>query len=132
RSTTTPGRASSGPPEEGPSGRPKNSAIFREVEREDGPVGETAIRCGTTRSRLSHWKADAQDQGSKLMNEPTRVGPADGGAAHDRLETRMRPGVEREYRGDGFVVTWEPPLCVHSGNCFRGLREVFRPWERPW
>ena len=44
----------------------------------------------------------------------------------------MRPGVEREYRGDGFAVTWEPGLCIHSGNCWRGLREVFRPWDRPW
>ncbi len=47
-------------------------------------------------------------------------------------ETRMGPGVERAYFGDDFVVTWEPPLCVHSQRCFRNLPRVFRPWERPW
>jgi uncharacterized Fe-S cluster protein YjdI len=47
-------------------------------------------------------------------------------------ETRMRPGVERAYRGVGFVVTWEPTLCVHSERCFRSLPRVFRPWDRPW
>ena len=52
--------------------------------------------------------------------------------AAEREETRMRPGVERSYEGDGFVVTWEPALCVHSQRCFRSLPRVFRPWERPW
>jgi uncharacterized Fe-S cluster protein YjdI len=47
-------------------------------------------------------------------------------------ETRMRPGVERVYQGEGFVVTWEPGLCVHSQRCFRSLPHVFQPWERPW
>jgi cation:H+ antiporter len=49
-----------------------------------------------------------------------------------RRERRMRPGVEREYQGDGFVVTWEPRLCIHASECFRNLPGVFRPWDRPW
>jgi uncharacterized Fe-S cluster protein YjdI len=49
-----------------------------------------------------------------------------------RRERRMRPGVEREYQGDGFVVTWEPHLCIHASECFRNLPGVFRPWDRPW
>src|SRR5207244_2923991 len=50
----------------------------------------------------------------------------------EEIELRHRPGVERAYFGDDFVVTWEPALCVHSARCFRSLPRVFRPWERPW
>lgn len=49
-----------------------------------------------------------------------------------RRELRLRPGVERVYAGNGFAVTWEPGLCIHSGRCFGQLPRVFRPWERPW
>lgn len=55
-----------------------------------------------------------------------------GTEAGPETETRMRPGVERAYHGEGFVVTWEPALCVHSERCFRSLPRVFRPWDRPW
>jgi len=27
---------------------------------------------------------------------------------------------------------WEPRLCIHVGNCFRGLPLVFQPQVRPW
>ncbi len=49
-------------------------------------------------------------------------------------EERKRPGVEREYRSHQgeIVVNWEPKLCNHTGNCFRGLPEVFQPQNRPW
>jgi CDGSH-type Zn-finger protein/uncharacterized Fe-S cluster protein YjdI len=49
-------------------------------------------------------------------------------------EARKRPGVEREYRSrqGEIVVYWEPKICYHTGNCFRGLPEVFRPQNRPW
>jgi uncharacterized Fe-S cluster protein YjdI len=49
-----------------------------------------------------------------------------------RREHRHQPDVERVYAGAGFVVTWEPKLCIHSGLCFRQLPRVFRPWARPW
>ena len=47
-------------------------------------------------------------------------------------EERRRPGVERIYRNDAIAVLWEPKLCIHAGNCYRGLPEVFQPQERPW
>jgi uncharacterized Fe-S cluster protein YjdI/CDGSH-type Zn-finger protein len=47
-------------------------------------------------------------------------------------EERKRPGVERVYRNDQIAVFWEPKLCIHAGNCFRGLPKVFKPESRPW
>ena len=49
-------------------------------------------------------------------------------------EERKRPDVEREYRNrqGEIVVYWEPKICNHTGNCFRGLPEVFQPQHRPW
>jgi len=47
-------------------------------------------------------------------------------------EERMRSGVEIVYRNDRISVYWEPKLCIHVGNCFRGLPEVFKPRNRPW
>ena len=49
-------------------------------------------------------------------------------------EERKRPGVEREYRNrqGEIVVYWEPKICNHTGNCFRGLPGVFQPQHRPW
>jgi|SRR5919199_330139 uncharacterized Fe-S cluster protein YjdI/CDGSH-type Zn-finger protein len=38
----------------------------------------------------------------------------------------------RDYPGDGIVVHWNSELCIHSGTCYGGLPEVFRPKERPW
>jgi uncharacterized Fe-S cluster protein YjdI/CDGSH-type Zn-finger protein len=47
-------------------------------------------------------------------------------------EARKRPGAERVYRNDQIAVYWEPALCIHAGNCFRSLPEVFKPQTRPW
>lgn len=42
-------------------------------------------------------------------------------------------GIERhEYTNGEATVVWQPKLCVHCGNCARGLPQVFRPKERPW
>ena len=46
--------------------------------------------------------------------------------------SRRRPGVERVYKNDEISVLWEPMLCIHVGNCFRGLPDVFQPQSRPW
>jgi len=39
------------------------------------------------------------------------------------------------YAGDGFEVTFDPKVCIHSAECVRGLPEVFDsravPWIRP-
>ena len=49
-------------------------------------------------------------------------------------EERKRPDVERVYRNrqGEIAVLWEPKLCIHAGDCFRGLPEVFQPESRPW
>lgn len=52
--------------------------------------------------------------------------------SYNENEERKRPGVERVYRNDQIAVSWEPKLCIHAGNCYRGLPEVFKPQSRPW
>ncbi|HEV8088151.1 MAG TPA: (4Fe-4S)-binding protein [Actinomycetota bacterium] len=47
-------------------------------------------------------------------------------------EPRRRRGASRTYASDRIEVTWEPRLCVHVGECFQGLPDVFDPWSRPW
>ena len=51
---------------------------------------------------------------------------------HNENEERKRRGVERVYRSSQIAVAWEPNLCIHAGNCYRGLPEVFQPEARPW
>lgn len=38
----------------------------------------------------------------------------------------------RTYATDAIEVRWEPRLCIHTGNCVRGLPQVFDPERRPW
>jgi uncharacterized Fe-S cluster protein YjdI/CDGSH-type Zn-finger protein len=52
--------------------------------------------------------------------------------SYSENEARKQAGVERVYRNDQIAVSWEPKLCIHAGNCFRGLPEVFKPKSRPW
>jgi len=47
-------------------------------------------------------------------------------------ESRHSPDVVRAYEGEGIVVYWEPKLCIHTGNCIRGLPQTFDPEARPW
>ena len=47
-------------------------------------------------------------------------------------EPRRRRGASRSYATDRIEVIWEPRLCVHVGECFQRLPEVFDPWRRPW
>jgi len=42
------------------------------------------------------------------------------------------PGSRKEYAGDGIVVSWEPSLCVHVGECLRGAPQSFDTRRRPW
>lgn len=37
-----------------------------------------------------------------------------------------------KYSNGEVTVVWKPDLCIHSGNCARGLPEVFKPKEKPW
>ncbi len=36
------------------------------------------------------------------------------------------------YSNGKVTIVWKPELCIHSGNCARGLPEVFKPGQRPW
>lgn len=37
-----------------------------------------------------------------------------------------------KYSNGEVTIVWQPHLCIHSGNCSRGLPEVFKPGEKPW
>ena len=37
-----------------------------------------------------------------------------------------------KYSNGEVTVVWKPDLCIHSGNCVRGLKEVFNSQKRPW
>lgn len=39
---------------------------------------------------------------------------------------------EKIYTKGSLNVIWKSDLCIHSGNCVRGLSEVFNPRRRPW
>lgn len=36
------------------------------------------------------------------------------------------------YTNGEVTIVWQPKLCMHSGNCVRGLPEVFQSKEIPW
>ncbi len=40
--------------------------------------------------------------------------------------------MKRVYSNDKITVFWDSEKCVHSGNCFSHLPEVFKPMRRPW
>ena len=37
-----------------------------------------------------------------------------------------------KYSNGEVTIVWQPDLCIHSGNCVRGLPGVFKPKEKPW
>jgi uncharacterized Fe-S cluster protein YjdI len=43
----------------------------------------------------------------------------------------MEKGTVHYTKGD-LTVVWKPELCQHSTNCWKGLRSVFDPMEKPW
>jgi uncharacterized Fe-S cluster protein YjdI len=45
---------------------------------------------------------------------------------------REQRGPSRVYANDDIEVSWEPRLCIHTGNCWRRLHEVFDADARPW
>lgn len=40
--------------------------------------------------------------------------------------------LTKEYSNGEVTVVWKNALCIHSGNCVRGLREVFNLNANPW
>ena len=39
---------------------------------------------------------------------------------------------KKEYTNGELTVIWDSSKCIHSGNCVRNARKVFKPQERPW
>jgi uncharacterized Fe-S cluster protein YjdI len=50
----------------------------------------------------------------------------------EAVPARMQEGVARIYRTERVEVTWAPGRCIHAGECFGNLPEVFDPRARPW
>ena len=40
--------------------------------------------------------------------------------------------TRKEYTNGEVTIVWQPSLCIHSENCWRGLPEVFRYKQKPW
>jgi uncharacterized Fe-S cluster protein YjdI len=44
----------------------------------------------------------------------------------------MDEGNTRTYTNGAVTVIWKKTLCIHSGNCVRGLPGVFDNKKIPW
>lgn len=42
------------------------------------------------------------------------------------------PKTTHKYTNGDVTIVWEPDTCIHSTLCWKGLKEVFNPAERPW
>ena len=40
--------------------------------------------------------------------------------------------IVKRYSNGEVTIVWKPRLCIHSGNCVRGLPSVFDTSARPW
>jgi uncharacterized Fe-S cluster protein YjdI len=40
--------------------------------------------------------------------------------------------VIKHYTNNEVTIEWKPEQCIHSTICWRELKEVFNPRERPW
>jgi uncharacterized Fe-S cluster protein YjdI len=38
----------------------------------------------------------------------------------------------KSYQGQNVIVSFDPDVCQHSGNCVRGLPAVFDTKRAPW
>ncbi len=41
-------------------------------------------------------------------------------------------GFKKKYARENLTVVWQPELCIHSRECFKGLPRVFNPANKPW
>jgi uncharacterized Fe-S cluster protein YjdI len=37
-----------------------------------------------------------------------------------------------EHKSDKLVVRYDPAICIHAGECVRGLPSVFNLARKPW
>ena len=42
------------------------------------------------------------------------------------------PVKTHHYTNGEITVIWKQDLCIHSGNCVKGLSEVFNNKRQPW
>jgi uncharacterized Fe-S cluster protein YjdI len=61
--------------------------------------------------------------GLSITTTPGTLGCSVDGVSEDEI---------KRYVSDEIIVTFEPALCEHSGECVRGLPEVFDTSRRPW
>ena len=40
--------------------------------------------------------------------------------------------VTKKYTNSEVTIVWKNKLCIHCGNCFKGMPEVFDPRRQPW
>lgn len=40
--------------------------------------------------------------------------------------------IKKNYSNDEITVMWQPHMCTHSKECWKGLLNVFDPREKPW
>ena len=40
--------------------------------------------------------------------------------------------IVKEYTNGEVTVVWQPHLCIHAANCWKGLPSVFNPKSKPW
>jgi len=45
---------------------------------------------------------------------------------------RERRGKRKRYVGRDVIISFDPELCQHSGNCVKGLPNVFNTKRNPW
>jgi uncharacterized Fe-S cluster protein YjdI len=38
----------------------------------------------------------------------------------------------QDYRNDKIIVRYDPKICIHAGDCVRGLPGVFDVGRKPW
>lgn len=39
---------------------------------------------------------------------------------------------EKQYDNGEIIIVWKPAVCIHSKICWKGLPDVFKPFEKPW
>ena len=44
----------------------------------------------------------------------------------------MERKITKKYSNGEVTIVWQNSLCIHSGNCVRGLPEVFNVRKNPW
>jgi uncharacterized Fe-S cluster protein YjdI len=50
----------------------------------------------------------------------------------DVLGHRSKEAAMQEYKNDKLVVRYDPAICIHAGECVRGLPSVFNLSRKPW